>query len=94
MKKRTRVQRVQVNPGANPGKALISTALKPVWKSIFFLNKRNECGEHFVHIEGVVGSSPTVTTEKSVRTGTQMGYANAKKVRTLTGESYTSTIGR
>jgi hypothetical protein len=43
---------VQVNPGANPGKALISTALKPVWKSIFFLNKRNERGEHIVHIMG------------------------------------------
>ena len=49
--------------------------------------------EHFVHIEGVVGSSPTVTTQKSVRTGTQMGYANAKTVRTPTGESFTSTIG-
>ena len=32
-------------------------------------------------------------TQKSVRTGTQMGYANAKKVRTPAGESFTSTEG-
>ena len=46
----------------------------------FFAGGMAQSVEHFVHIEGVVGSSPTVTT--------------AKKVRTLTGESYTSTIGR
>ena len=56
------VLRVQPHPGANPVKALICTALEPDWKFIFFLNKRSGCGEHIVHIDGVVGSSPTVTT--------------------------------
>jgi len=28
-----------------------------------------------------------------MRTGTQMGYANAKKVRTLAGKAFTSTEG-
>jgi len=58
------VQRVQMHPGANPGKALISTALEPVWKIIFLSYKRTGSGEHIVHIDGVVGSSPTVTTRK------------------------------
>jgi hypothetical protein len=44
------VQRVQTHLGANPGKALISTALEPVWKIIFLSHKRSGSGEHIVHI--------------------------------------------
>ena len=33
-----------MHPGANPGKALISTALEPVWKIIFLSHKRTGSG--------------------------------------------------
>ena len=56
------VQRVQTHLGANPGKALISTALEPVWKIIFLSHKRSGSGEHIVHINEVIGSSPAATS--------------------------------
>jgi len=62
MKKRTLSRRVQLHPGANAGKAFISTALEPVWKFIFFSHDRSCCGEHIVHIDGVTGSSPVAIT--------------------------------
>ena len=64
MKKRTLVRRVQLHPGANAGKAFISTALEPVWKFISFSHDRSRSGEHIVHIDGVTGSSPVSTTKK------------------------------
>ena len=48
----TRVQGVQTHPGANPGKAHISTALEPDWKFIFFSREATWSGEHIVHIDG------------------------------------------
>lgn len=56
MKKRTLVRRVQLHPGANAGKAFISTALEPVWKFISFSHDRSRSGEHIVHIDEVTGS--------------------------------------
>lgn len=91
MKKRTLSRRVQLHPGANAGKAFISTALEPDWKFIFFLNKRSGCGEHIVHIDGVVGSSPTVTTTNPVGVQVQRlpdFFAYPSRVRTFRSQEY------
>ena len=75
MKKRTLSRRVQLHPGANAWKAFISMALEPVWKYISFSHDRSCCGEHIVHIDGVVGSSPTVTTtQRSLRIQASLSF--------------------
>ena len=66
------MNRVHLYPGTNPGKALISTAFEPVQEFISFSHEATGSGEHIVHIDGVVGSSPTVTTEKPIQQ--RMGF--------------------
>ena len=79
-----------MNPGANPGKALISTALEPVWKYISFSHKPTQIGIDHNLDRARIKKLLTIGLIASIITGVGdflLGYAEE-----MAGEGFAASV--